>query len=113
MIIAKLYNILQHLMESGVPLHTEIKVGLYSKQDGEATLQALDLNGLVADAETGKVYLACGDRSIPFQLHHTGEKPHDWETFVLMVDGSGRNELPAIGLDNEILQIGNENNEHR
>lgn len=86
-------------------MHTEIAVGLYSVEDGEATLQALELNGLVADGETGKVYLACGDRNTPFKLHHTGEKPHKWETFVLMVDGSERNELNAIGHENEILQI--------
>lgn len=106
MIIAKLYNVLQHLMENGVPLDTEMKVGLYSARDGEATLQSLDLNGLVADAESGVVYLACGDRKSPFQLHHTGEKPHEWETFVLMVDGSKRNEFTAIDRGNELLQIG-------
>lgn len=52
-------------------MHTEIAVGLYSVEDGEATLQALELNGLVADGETGKVYLDCGDRNTPFKLHHT------------------------------------------
>jgi len=104
MIIAKLYNVLQHLMENGVPLHTEMKVGLYSMKNGEATLQTLDLQGLVADSETGQVYLACGNRESPFKLHHTGEKPHEWENFVLMVDGSERNEMPSIGMNMQVLE---------
>lgn len=104
MIIAKLYNVLQHLMENGVPLHTEMKVGLYTVSDGEGKLQVLDLEGLVADAETGNVYLACGDRETPFKLHHTGEKSHEWETFVLMVDGSERTESSSLGVEIKTLE---------
>lgn len=93
MIIAKLYNVLQYLMENGVPLDTEMQVGLYTiEADGQYELQSLDLNGIVTDGESGKVYLACGDRKAPFELYHTGEKPHDWDSFVLTVDGSKVNE---------------------
>lgn len=93
MIIAKLYNILQYLMENGVPLDTEMQVGLYTiETDGQCKLQSLDLNGIVTDGESGMVYLACGDRKAPFELYHTGEKPHEWESFVLTVDGSKANE---------------------
>lgn len=93
MIIAKLYNILEHLIANGVPLHTEMKVGLYLEDDnGKMVVNSTDLNGLVADSSANVVYLACGDREVPFELHHTQEKPHEWETFVLMVDGSEANE---------------------
>jgi hypothetical protein len=106
MIIAKLYNILEHLISSGVPLHTEMKIGLYVQEGSEARLNILDLNGLVADAQSGVVYLACGDREAPFELHHVDEKQHEWETFVLKVDGSEaikKSQMKTIGMDGEVL----------
>lgn len=97
MILAKLYNILEHMMSSGVPLDTQIQVGLYSMQNDQASLSVCDINGVVADASSGVVYLACGDRVAPFKIHHTGEKPHEWDTFVLKVDGSeGISNLKSI-----------------
>ena len=88
MILAKLYNILNHLMETGIPLDAKISIGLYQKNGDSDELIVTPINGLVTDLASGNVYIACGDRDVPFTYHNLGEEAHAFDTFLLTCDGS-------------------------
>lgn len=77
-------------MQTGVPLDTDVKIGIYSEKENGSSIEELDVNGVVADAAVGLVFIACGDRKSPYSFYELdGKQPKEkWDTFILKVDRS-------------------------
>ena len=101
--LAKMLNICHYFMNKGVPLHTEINIALYKNNENGLSAELFNLEGLIADAETGKVLICVGDKATAFMYHGIEQEPDKYDSFAIIHDDSVRNGVKLEKIDGNLL----------
>lgn len=92
-----------------------MKIGIYSENENGPSIDELDINGVVADAAVGVVYVACGDKKSPYRFYELDGNPpkEKWDIFILKVDRSkaiNTEKSKQIGVGPKLLEISSDEN---